>query len=124
MTARGDLGAFGERVAAHRLAAAGLTILARNVRVPGGGEIDLVCGDGTDTVCVEVRTRRSVPGAAAESLSATKRARMWRAAFAYADREGIDPAALRVDLLVIDLGPGGEVAHIAHLPAIELPDDG
>lgn len=122
MTTRGDLGAFGERVAAHRLEAAGMTILARNVRVPGG-EIDLLCRDGADTVCVEVRTRRSAPGTAAESVSATKRARMWRAAFAYADREGIDPANLRVDLVVIDLGPGGEVAHTAHLRAIELPDD-
>ncbi len=119
MTRRAELGAFGERVAGHRLAAAGLTILARNVRVPGG-EIDLVCHDGTDTVCVEVRTRRADAGAAAESLTPTKRARMWRAAFAYAEREGIDPANLRVDLLVIDLAPDGSPAHIELIRAIEL----
>ncbi|MFN8507416.1 MAG: YraN family protein [Dehalococcoidia bacterium] len=121
MTKRAELGAFGERVAGHRLAAAGLTIVARNVRVPGG-EIDLVCRDGTDTVCVEVRTRRSHPGAAAESLTPTKRARMWRAAFAYAEREGIDPAHLRIDLLVIDLAPNGAPAHIDLLCAIEMGD--
>ena len=91
MTTRGDLGAFGERVAAHRLEAAGMTILARNVRVPGG-EIDLLCRDGADTVCVEVRTRRSAPGTAAESVSSTTRARLGRAAFADAVRARLAPA--------------------------------
>jgi putative endonuclease len=117
MTTRGDLGAFGERVAAHRLEAAGMAILARNVRVPGG-EIDLLCRMAPP-VCVEVRTRRSAPDRGGVRFAT---ARAWRAALAYATARGStgEPARRSV---VIDLGPGGEVAHTAHLRAIELPDD-
>ena len=41
MTARRDLGDFGERIAAHRLESEGMTVIERNVRV-GRIEIDLV----------------------------------------------------------------------------------
>ena len=69
MTERQRLGAFAERVAAHRLEAAGLAVLARNARTPSG-EIDIVARDGADVAFVEVRARRASPGAAAESLDA------------------------------------------------------
>jgi putative endonuclease len=121
VTTRQDLGDFGERVAAHHLEANGLAIVARKVRVPGG-EIDLVAKDGEDVVCVEVRTRRALPGSAAESITAAKLARMWRCAFAYAEQAGVPWEQLRVDVVCIDLDTRGQVMEVAHLAALEAPE--
>ena len=121
MTARQDLGAFGERIAGHRLEASGLRILARNVRTPGG-EIDIVAVDGGDTVFVEVRTRRADPGSAAESLGPAKLRRMWQCAMDYCESAGIDPERVRIDVVSVDLGPGGRVAQVEHFRGIEIPD--
>ena len=120
MTVRRDLGDFGERVAAHRLAAAGMHILARNVRVPAG-EIDLVASDGEDVVFVEVRTRRGEPGGAAESLSPLKLRRMWACAMQYCDREQVDPARARLDAVTVDLGRGRRATAFAHFRGLEVP---
>ena len=76
MTARRDLGDFGERVAAHRLESMGMSVIERNVRI-GRIEIDLVARDGDEVVFVEVRTRRGPAGLAAESVSPAKLRRMW-----------------------------------------------
>lgn len=121
MTARRRLGDFGERVAAHRLEAAGMRILARNVRTRGG-EIDLVAEDAGDVVFVEVRTRRSLPGLAAESLKPIKLRRMWQCAMDYCESEGISPERARIDVVSIDLGPAGDAAHVEHFRGIEIPD--
>lgn len=123
MTARRrDLGAFGERVAAHRLEASGMTVLDRNVRVPSG-EIDIVARDGPDVAFVEVRTRRAGPGAAAESLDARKLQRMWRCAMEYCEQHAVDIETARIDLVSIDLGPGGRPAVVEHLRALEVPGE-
>lgn len=121
MTPRKNLGDFGERVAAHQLEALGLKILARNVRTRGG-EIDIVAQDGADLVFVEVRTRRNVPGVAAESLTAVKLRRMWQCAMDYCEAAGAAPARARVDVVSIDLGPRGETAHIEHFRGLEIPE--
>lgn len=122
MTARQDLGAFGERVAAHHLEAAGLTILDRNVRLPCG-EVDVLARDGEDLVFVEVRTRRAVPGVAAESLGPAKLRRMWRCAMSYCDLRAADPERVRIDVVTIDLAPGGRVDCVEHFRGIEIPDE-
>jgi putative endonuclease len=122
VTARKDLGDFGERVAAHRLEAQGMRIIGRNLR-EGRIEIDLLAEDGDDLVFVEVRTRRGEPGLAAESLTPPKVSRMWRAAFAYCERTGTDPARARIDAIVVDLDSRGAARAIEHLRALELPDD-
>lgn len=121
MTARQRLGEFGERLAVHRLEASGLRILARNVRVPSG-EIDILAEDGDDLVFVEVRTRRSVPGVAAESLTPAKLRRMWQCAMDYCDREGADPERVRIDVVSVDIGRGGRVEVVEHFRGIEIPD--
>lgn len=54
-----DIGAFGERLAAHYLWAHGCGIIYRNYRAAKGGEIDVVCRDGDMLVFAEVKTRRS-----------------------------------------------------------------
>lgn len=121
MNARQEFGAFGERVAVHRLEASGMTVLARNLRTPSG-EIDIVARDGEDVVFVEVRTRRAIPGLAAESLKADKLRRMWRCAMEYCETAGLGPECARVDVVSIDLGPGGQAAHIEHFRGVEIPD--
>lgn len=121
MTARRRLGDFGERVAAHRVEAAGMRVIARNVRMPRG-EIDLVAEDGEDVVFVEVRTRRAVPGLAAESLTSVKLRRMWRCAMDYCESEGIAPERARIDVVSIDLGPGGKATTVEHFRGVEIPD--
>ena len=95
-TARQRLGEFGERIAAHHLEAAGMVVIARNTRTPGG-EIDLIAADGEDIVFVEVRTRRAVPGLAADpsprqSSSACGSAR-WTSATPTASRPN-EPASM------------------------------
>ncbi|MBA4180385.1 MAG: YraN family protein [Anaerolinea sp.] len=118
---RKDLGEFGERVAAHRLEASGMRILARNVRTRGG-EIDIVAQDGGDTVFVEVRARRNVPGVAAESLTPLKLRRMWQCAMDYCDTNGVSPERARIDLVSIDLGPRGDATHVEHFRGLEVPE--
>ena len=122
MNRRQELGAFGERVAAHRLEAAGLEIVARNVRTPSG-EIDLVARDGEDVAFVEVRTRRADPGTAAESLDTRKLQRMWRCAMEYCEETGLDPECVRIDLVSLDIGGRDSVAHIEHFRGLEIPDE-
>ncbi|MGH2608405.1 MAG: YraN family protein [Tepidiformaceae bacterium] len=122
MTPRRQLGDFGERVAAHRLEADGLRILARNVRVPGG-EIDLLAEEADDLVFVEVRTRKAADGAAIESLNAAKLRRMWRSAMAYCDAHEVDPARARLDVVSIDLDGAGRVVNVFHYRAMELDGD-
>src|SRR5437868_6647459 len=83
MDPRHALGARSERRAASVLEAAGLRVVARNVRLTGG-EIDLVCRDGDVWVFVEVKARR--PGwddAPSAAVSWTKRRRLARLAQHY-----------------------------------------
>lgn len=120
MTPRQRLGAFGERVAAHHLEAAGCTILARNLRI-ARHEIDLLIRDGQTLVFVEVRTRRGTAGLAAESLEPAKLQRLAAAAFAYCEQHGIDPDATRLDAVTVDLDASGRARAIHHFRGIEPP---
>ncbi len=121
MNERQRLGEFGERIAAHRIEASGMRVVARNVRTRGG-EIDIVADDGNDVVFVEVRTRRATPGLAAESLGPAKLRRMWQCAMDYCEAAGVDPGRARVDVVSIDLSPGGQAAHVEHFRGVEIPD--
>lgn len=73
-------GQLAEARAADWLRAQGLRILARNARCRGG-EIDLIGLEGDTLVFVEVRLRRNPRfGSAADSITASKRARIVLAA--------------------------------------------
>ena len=117
MTAR-RTGARAEDAAALHLAAHGLSIVARNVRL-GPLEIDLVAREGAVVVVVEVRTRG--PGAwvrALDSIDAKKRdhlraagERLWRERFA----TDATVARLRYDAVTVAFDAAGEPTAIEHI---------
>lgn len=122
MSARRLAGDFAERVAAHHLERAGMSIEARNVRV-SDGEIDIIARDADDLVFVEVRSRRGAPGLAAESITDAKLERMWRCAMDYCAHEELDPERTRIDLVVLEMDASGAVTNVEHFPALELPPE-
>lgn len=99
-------GAQAEAVAQAHLEAAGLTLVARNVKSPGrgGGEVDLIMREPNGTlVFVEVRQRRSDRfGGAAASVGWVKQRRIVFAARHYLARLRTLPPC-RFD--VVALGP-------------------
>lgn len=112
-----------EDLVATRLAAAGWTILARNLRL-GRDELDLVAidpGPPAALVVVEVRRRgRRDYGLAEETLDYRKRRALRRAVATLLDARSLPdgrplPALpLRVDLVAVDPGPEGEIAVRHH----------
>jgi putative endonuclease len=120
-TALQDSGDAAESLVAHRLVAAGWSILARNVRV-GRGELDIVAidpGPPPQLVIVEVRWRRRRDfGLPEESLDHRKRAHL-RAAIGRLLADGLPGGELmpslpiRVDFVVAE--PGGRVRHHRHV---------
>src|SRR5437764_1228707 len=110
MTERAGLGAAGERLAAAHLAARGYRIVGRNVRLPPWGEIDILAEHDGVLVFVEVRTRRGDRfGDALASITATKRARMLRAATRYLMQFGDDPPPARIDVVGVSLDTWGRL---------------
>jgi len=112
---RRRLGAFGERLAAAHLEAKGYRIRARNFRCREG-EIDIVAQDGETLVFVEVRTRRGdAMGDAAESVTPAKEARLVTVATAYVQTLAEPPADQRIDVVAVQLSPGGRLLAIDHI---------
>lgn len=120
-SARRSLGASGERVAANWLEAHGYRILARNWRCPYG-EIDLIAEQNGEIVFCEVKTRRGIShGAPEEAITPAKRSRLLAAAQTYlAEVVTADDPAFRIDVLAVDIAPGGAFQGVRHFPhAIE-----
>ena len=98
---RSARGRAAEDLAARFLAASGLVILERNVRLPGG-ELDLVARDGEVVVFVEVRSRRRGSRFSPEAtVDRAKRARLARAADAWLSRRGLPLARCRFDVVAV-----------------------
>lgn len=102
-TERHRRGRAAEDAALHTLQAAGLRLVARNVR-SRGGEIDLIMRDGETLVFVEVRSRRSRShGGALASIDARKQQRMVHAARSWLARNPRDnDRPMRFDVLAYE----------------------
>ena len=92
-----------EDQATELVARAGLQVLARNARFKGG-ELDLVALDGEQLVIIEVRSRApSRFGMAADSVTATKQARLVRATQAWLQgQRAHQHRSIRFDVLAFD----------------------
>ncbi len=115
-----SLGTQGETLAREFLEARGLTFLEANVRTLGA-EIDLVMEDPArhELVFVEVRTRSSRRfGLPEASFTARKRRALTRAIASYIGRSGWR-GQYRLDVVGIELHPGGTPA-LTHLSAVTL----
>jgi putative endonuclease len=123
--ARQRLGRAAEQLAASRLAGAGLTILARNVRVRTAevvGELDIVALDGAALVFVEVKAgtagSRTGPERPALAVDRRKQIRVRRLARAWLASAGGLPrfASLRFDVVGVQLD-GDTVVAYEHIRA-------
>jgi putative endonuclease len=91
-------GRRGEDLAHRRLRQEGYTVVARNYRLPQGGEIDLIAWDGDACVFVEVKTRGTDDfGEPDAAIDREKRASLARSAAAYVRRAGIEWSRVRFD---------------------------
>jgi putative endonuclease len=98
-TKRLTLGRRAESLAADYLETCGYTIVARNWRRPDG-ELDLVVAREDLCVFVEVRSRTGVDrGHPLETVNASKRARVLRAARLYLDQEKPPGTVFRFDVV-------------------------
>lgn len=112
---RRRLGRDAEDAAAAYLAAAGLAVVERNVRLPEG-EIDLVCRDGAAWVFVEVKSRRASWGdPAAAAVTADKQRRLAQLARHYVKWKRLGAAPCRFDVVAVTIGADGGVREIRHL---------
>jgi putative endonuclease len=122
---RRQLGDFGERVAVAHLEAKGYRIRERNFRIREG-EVDIIAERRGTLVFVEVRTRRGETfGSAAESVTASKAARILAAAQAYVQATEDCPADQRIDVIALSLASDGRVLSLEHIEgAVEDPASG
>ena len=113
---RTGLGLTGEELAARHLQRAGYTIVARRWRCPEG-EIDIVARDGETLVVVEVRTRRGQErGAAVESITPAKAARLANLAVLYlAAHPDLGQPDWRIDLVAVQLDATGRLLGIEQI---------
>jgi putative endonuclease len=117
VAAKDALGRYGEDVAARHLVEQGYQVLCRNWRCELG-EIDIVARDGSCLVVCEVKTRRSnACGHPAESVTASKVARLRRLAARWLAESGLHPPAIRIDVVSVLRPPAGR-AVVEHLRAV------
>lgn len=120
-TQRQRLGKRSEALARRHLEASGYAILSANCRT-SQGEIDVVAEKDGVLVFVEVRSRRPGGfGPPEESLSPRKRSHMVGAALAYLQANGAEHRDWRIDVVAVELTPGGRLARLEIIEnAIEL----
>jgi putative endonuclease len=113
---RAGLGWTGERLAAEALTGAGYTVIDQRWRC-STGEIDLVVRDGATLVIVEVRTRRGDQrGAAVESITTAKAARLVRLATLYLQAHPeLGEPDWRIDVVAVQLDGQGRRLAIDHI---------
>lgn len=118
----GDIGAFGEEVAADYLCAAGYEIIERNA-VCGGNEIDIIALDMKYVVFVEVKTRtkyygKSIYGSAASAVDKRKQMHIISAAKSYLQENRLRriPRFDVIEVYVEKIDNSFKVVNVNHLP--------
>ena len=80
------------------------------------GEVDIIAQLGEEMVFVEVKTRRgAVFGTPEQSVTAAKFQRLIATAQDYLQKNSLDQALRRADLVSISLGDQGELLRLEHL---------
>ena len=98
-TARQELGATGERIAARWLRRAGWQLLASRFRC-GHRDIDLIAERDGLVAFVEVKTRRSMAcGGPVDAVGWRKQRELARSAQVWIDRHGKPDSAYRFDVI-------------------------
>lgn len=100
---RKQIGKDAENIARHHLERAGLKTISTNYNCRGG-EIDLICRDGSTIVFVEVRLRSNPHfGGAAESVTSSKQKRIIHAARHFLMRNSrLSDLTCRFDVIAFD----------------------
>lgn len=112
------LGRYGEDLAVKHLKAQGYKILERNFRSKVG-EIDVIARNQDILVFVEVKTRIGDEyGAPEEAITPWKLKSIIHTAQFYKMLHPELPESLRIDAIVIELSPSGEVRRLEHLQNI------
>lgn len=113
-TSKRRFGDEGEAEAAAFLARRGFRVLARNVRVPRVGEIDLIALDGRTLVFVEVKARRSDTfGPPEEAVTPSKLRTLAACAEAWLNAKGWRNRPYRIDVVAVDAAAGrGDIRHL------------
>lgn len=106
-------GRRGEDIAHRFLERAGMIVVARNHRTPGGsGEVDLVAWEGETLVFVEVKSRASREyGAPERAIDDDKRQKLILAARDYARRANLPWERTRFDTVTVVFDTPPAVAH-------------
>lgn len=117
-----ELGAWGEEMAARRLAADGWTVVERNLTW-GRREIDLVVRRDSLLVFVEVKTRSgSGYGGPQAAVGWKKRQEIQAVARAYLARHVREELDIRFDVVAI-VAAGGRVLSYTHVEDAWRPGD-
>jgi len=102
----GNVGSYGEEIAASYLKKQGYRILEQNYR-KRYGEIDIIAEDGEDIVFVEVKTRKSdLFGSPFEAVDTRKQHRMSRVALAYLHSRKMSDRSARFDVVAVMVRAG------------------
>ena len=112
---RGRLGRWGEDHARRHLEGKGYSISATNYR-SRWGEVDIVARLGDEYIFVEVKTRRGAAfGTPEESVTATKSQRLIATAQDYLQKNDLEQASWRIDVVSVHLDESGKLLEVSHL---------
>ena len=113
----GELGRQGEKVAVRHLKKCGYAIVKRNYR-SRLGEIDIIAQEGKKLCFVEVKARRGREyGEGKEAVTATKQAKIVRAALGFLMQHKLMAQDCRFDVVAVEFDKDGKK------PEIELVRD-
>jgi len=100
-----DAGRRGEDLAHRFLRRNGYVIVARNYRLAGEAEADLIAWDGGTLAIVEVKSRESEEyGAPERAIDEKKRRNLLKVAREYSRKRGVAWEAVRIDVISVVLG--------------------